>query len=238
MQEPLGEIVEVVQAVERDEAIDAARHQPLNPESMDIERLKLEAERAAASRNDLERPLHVPAEQPDPIPWVVLEVADTGIEVDRAHDLERLEADPVHPFHDRAHHRGRHPSCPQALVPVPQGRIDELHLRHRAPPRSESDMYRRARIVTQAPAGRCGGQGRESAPCGWISPALGPLCPKIPEEQHDCERRGWSSPTRGHHYWAMLNCGEALAHDTRTASLEPMPDRRDPAARIPGENRP
>ena len=51
VQEPLGEIVEVVQAVERDEAIDAARHQPLNPESMDIERLKLEAERAAASRN-------------------------------------------------------------------------------------------------------------------------------------------------------------------------------------------
>ena len=62
VQEPLGEIVEVVQAVERDEAIDAARHQPLDPESMDIERLKLEAERAAASRDDLERPPHVLAE--------------------------------------------------------------------------------------------------------------------------------------------------------------------------------
>src|SRR3546814_1499110 len=84
------EIVDIVQAVEADDALHAVRDEPLHPEPAYVVRFEFEAERALAANDDLPaRPGKAVAQRPQPIPRVLLDVAYAGIEMDceigRAH---------------------------------------------------------------------------------------------------------------------------------------------------------
>ena len=112
-------VVHVVQTVERRDFAAAVRNQAFDPKLDDVVRNEVEAHDALRARERAHRRLlQLLPHEAQALPWVFLEEAHADVELDRAGDIESLEADVVHLVGDGQHVRRRHAGRPQTLMRV------------------------------------------------------------------------------------------------------------------------
>ena len=121
-----------MQSVERYQAFDPVSDEKLVPQQIYIIRFEIKTQRAFAAYNRLPLCLIKSiAKQPQPVPGVFTQETDTGVEMYGTHQFDRVEPDAIHALQHWTHHGRRHAGRPKALVPVTQGRIDDLNAAHR-----------------------------------------------------------------------------------------------------------
>src|SRR3954465_12153492 len=70
----------------------------------------------------------MPAEQPDPIPRILMQIAYTHIEYCTTKNVDVFISDLIESAQYRSHHSRCHSCRPQALVTIPQRNVDQAKL--------------------------------------------------------------------------------------------------------------
>ena len=124
-------VVDIVEPVEGADFAEAVGDQPLDPQLDDVVGHHIEADEVLGAGERAERRVgDALAHQPHALPGVLLEIANADVELDRAGEIDALEADAVHALGDRQHVRGRHAGRPQALVGITQRGVDDGYVSH------------------------------------------------------------------------------------------------------------
>ena len=137
------QIVDIIQRVKNPDNVNAVFHGFAHKFPYKVVGIVGVAQHILAAQQHLQLGFgHLGPDFPQPLPGILMQVAQAHIKGCAAPALAGIEPGPIHGFQNRLKLAVGHPGCDQRLVCVPQHRLDKLnillfrhlwHLQHRTP---------------------------------------------------------------------------------------------------------